>query len=588
MELIKKILQTYKALGLKTRRLYLALAMMLITSALEMLGLSILYPLVLALGGQRSGVANLLPFPMPVGLAPRDMMLVLFVSVAVLYVLKNVALYFSYQYNINFAIYFCQNLMRGLYRAHLQKPLLEFKNESAGSLSNLVCVQTQKLMDGSIRPLMVALSEFFILVGITSLIFFLSPQLMTALAITCGGSGVLYYWALRSKTLAWGQNEMQAASALQELVANTSKGISEIKIFGKEAFLSERLYETAGRKLRMFHHLEMHQQGPRYIAESMFILTVVVFFSFDLWSGADPARLLAEFSVIAAASFRILPSVNRIVHSYSNVTFNRGPALLLLNTILDSHILEKRASAEADKPLLEPLESLELQGVSFQYPGAPRAVLSPTSAVFQGGDRIGLVGDSGSGKSTLLKILAGLYPPTSGKLLANGKPCAAFTVLQAQVGYVPQESFIMPGSILENVAFQDTYGVDAERVWQCLRATGLEPLVRSLPGGLDSQIGEKGIEFSGGQKQLLCIARALFRSPRLLLLDEPTASLDSQNEALVLEAIRRLPKNTLVVMVSHRHQNFVGFDKVYTYDPQARVFRAGQSQTRNEGSLDHT
>jgi len=578
LTLLEKLNRTYRAMGLSYGKLIWAVAMMGATSLLEMSGLSIIYPLVLMMGGGQTRFAGF-PILASSGLSPDTQILLLLSGIAVLYVAKNIALYFSYQSNIGFAIYYYRHMIRSLYGAHVHKPLLEFQQESAGSLSNLICVQTEKLIDGVVRPMMVIVTETMILAGITTLVIFINPSLIAAIILGCGSAVGLYYALLRARSHAWGRHYMGVASSLQELVGNTAAGISEIKVFAKERYLTERLHEISGEKTRMFHHLEMYQQGPRFLVETAFVVTVMIFFSALLLSGTAPATLLAQFSVVAAASFRILPSINRVISSYSNFSFHVGPATVLLDTILDSGLLTQDSSwtdepRSADKAAPPHAESVAVSDVTFAYPLGNRVTLDGINLTVRCGQKVGLMGSSGSGKSTLLKIIAGLIRPTGGAILVDGGDISKdLKSWQSRMGYVPQESFILPGTIRENIAFGTRDGaLSEERTWEILRTCGLAHFVRTLPDGLETRIGEKGIRLSGGQRQLVCLARALIRDPSILLLDEPTASLDSANERLVLQAIQGIPRNTMVVMASHKLENFRGFDAIYSFDPASKRF----------------
>jgi ATP-binding cassette subfamily B protein len=204
--------------------------------------------------------------------------------------------------------------------------------------------------------------------------------------------------------------------------------------------------------------------------------------------------------------------------------------------------------------------------------------------VIRRGQRIGIAGRSGSGKSTLIDILAGLYPASGGEVLIDGNPMPADPrTWQASIGYVPQIPFIMPGSIRENVVF-GTDSVFDDRIWAALEMVGIAGFVQGLANGLAAPLGERGTGLSGGQKQLVCLARAMLRNPYILLLDEPTASLDEKSEEMVLEAIRSLPADTTIVMVSHKHQNFAGFDGTYACEDGGLKAREYAVKYRETGS----
>jgi ATP-binding cassette, subfamily B, bacterial PglK len=562
---------------------------MMVTALLEMSGLSLLYPVVLAMGNNDEYLAMLfawLPFKSPALSDPTIQILVVFAAVAVLYVVKNIALYFTFRNNISFAMYYYRNLVRGLYSAYLRKTPLQFREETSGSLANIICVQAGRLVDGVVRPLLVVIVEAMLLLAIAAVVCYVNPLLIGIIIVFCGGAAAVYYAALRSSALKWGRVRMHSGAVLQELVSNTSAGISEIKIFNREDFMIEKVVGAATTETDMFQKLEMYQQGPRFLIESVFVLSFVSTFAVLLILGTDKSTLLAGFAVVAAASFRILPSMNRLVNSYSSFSFNLGPALSLMETITSSHLLLHSENSEHEKNAQRGLRptTVELRGISFRYPGSVGPVLRDVHLTIRRGQRIGIAGRSGSGKSTLIEILAGLYQATDGEILIDGRQMPVNPRgWQAGIGYVPQIPFIMPGSFRENVVFSADIVPD-DRIWAVLEMVGLAGFVRGLKNGLDAPLGERGTGLSGGQKQLVCLARALFRNPHILLLDEPTASLDEKSEEMVLEAIRSLPSDATIVMVSHKHQNFTGFDVTYVCENGELKPREYAVKYRLEGS----
>lgn len=578
IQLLKKLNQSYKLLNLSYPKLTVAFFWMFVTSVLEMAGLSILYPLVLAFGNQSQQNLSFLPS----SFTAEDQMLLLFSAVGVLYVIKNIALYFTCNNNVNFAVYYHRNLIGGLFNAYIQKPVLDFRKESSGSIANIVCVQSGRLVDGVLRPFLLITTELLVLLGISLLLLFINPLLIISVIIVCSLSVGVFYVLLRTKAHEWGKRRMWSAALMQELVNNTATGISEIKIFNKEAYLSSRVQMTAETETGMFHHLEMYQQAPRFIIETIFIVVIVSFFIVLLLLGSSPAVLLAQFSVIAAASFRILPSINRIVNAYSNFSFHIGPGLALLEMLSaakDYLIIDNQAKSQH---LFTHVEKIELQNITFQYPSSSQLIIQDVDMVIKKGERLGLVGASGSGKSTLIEILAGLYMPTLGNIVVDGYNISGdLKAWQQTIGYVPQVAFIMPGTIRDNISFGASQQSSDDDIWRVLEKVKLNKLVSSLPAGLDTDIGEKGLLLSGGQKQLICMARALFKHPSLFLLDEPTAALDEESEKVVLQAITELPLDTTIIMVSHKYENFQNFDIVYRCEHKKFVL---EQMTRNNAT----
>ena len=573
LRLLRELGRSYRRLNLEYSRLATVFILMVLSGVLEMSGLSILYPLVLALGaGQREEIGRLLaylPFAPSFVNDPRVQLQIILIAVAVLYVAKNVVLYISHDYDIKFAMHYYRELIRALYSAHVHRSVLDFRKESSGALANMICVQSERLVHGVVRPLLIAVTESFLLLSMLIVIYFVSPWVMLLIVVACGGAAGGYYALFRQKALGWGKQRMRSASVLHELVNNTALGINEIKVFGKEDYLTSRVYSAAVIETEMFHHYEMYLQAPRFVIEGVFVVAFAGSFLVAIAAGTDTAVLLAKFSIIAASSFRILPCVNRLVGSYYNFSFSIGPALALMETVAELDLLEKPEAlrSETTKPTRIRAGHLELRSVAFAYPLTNKLVLKDVNLVVKAGERVGIWGASGSGKSTLIEILAGLYAPSGGAVLVYGRSVTEDPKpRQAAMGYVPQLPFIMPGTVRENVTFGADGVVDDDKVWRVLEHVGLSTFVTSLPEGIGTELGEKGTGLSGGQKQLLCVARALFRDPEVLLLDEPTAALDGESEEMVLKAIRSLSVETTIIMVSHKQQNFQGFDATYECD----------------------
>lgn len=536
---------------------------MILTAVLEMAGLSILYPLILIMTKFKEQPEPLLPF---LPYTAHVQILLLLVFIAILFVIKNFTLYYSYRYNIRFAGYYYQNLIDGLYNAYIHKPLLEFKEESSGALTNIICVQTNRLIDGIIRPLLIIISEFFILIAITSMILFICPEFFISTMVVCGGIAGLFYLFFRSKALDWGKTRMNAASLMHELVNHSSNGIAEIKIFGKENYLATKIHKATNLEISMFQKLEMYQQTPKFLIETLFIISMLLFLSISFFHGAELSTTFAKFSVIAACSFRVLPSINRLVNSYSSFSFGVGPALFLMNSISEIHFkpFNKIYTEINFAQDIDFNENLHIKDLSFKYFLSDVKLLYNINLDIKKGERIGIVGSSGSGKSTFIKIIAGLYPPSSGSISLGNKPISTSSSnWKKNIAYVPQEPFILPGTIRENIAFGTEILPSDIEILEILEKFELLDFINFFPNRLDTVIGEKGILLSGGQKQLICLARILFRKPSILLLDEPTASLDSKNETIVLKTINKLFPEITIIMVSHKRHNFYNFDCIY-------------------------
>jgi ABC-type multidrug transport system fused ATPase/permease subunit len=195
-----------------------------------------------------------------------------------------------------------------------------------------------------------------------------------------------------------------------------------------------------------------------------------------------------------------------------------------------------------------------VSGVTLTYPGKPSAAISDISFEIPIGTSVAFVGPSGAGKTTIIDILLGVLNPDTGSVLISGlPPLSAVAKWPGAISYVPQDVVIAAGTIRENVALgYPSEAATNELVMSALKVAHLDKFVRELPHGIETQVGERGAKISGGQKQRLGIARAMFTRPHLLVLDEATSALDGETEANISEAIHALRGSTTVVLIAHR------------------------------------
>jgi len=220
----------------------------------------------------------------------------------------------------------------------------------------------------------------------------------------------------------------------------------------------------------------------------------------------------------------------------------------------------------ADAPdaleLKRPAGEIVFENVSFGY-GAGRAVFDSLSLRIAAGERVALVGPSGAGKSTLLNLLLRLYEPTAGRVLIDGIDIRRFTrdSLRREIGIVLQDNILFGVSVRENIAYgRPDAPLDA--IEAAARSARAHEFIVDLPEGYDTEIGERGATLSGGQRQRLCLARALVKEPAILVMDEPTASIDAVSARLINEAVARVHRNRTLIVISHEYSDMASYDRI--------------------------
>lgn len=226
-------------------------------------------------------------------------------------------------------------------------------------------------------------------------------------------------------------------------------------------------------------------------------------------------------------------------------------------------------------------KSIRVQNVSFAYEQGEQ-VLTDISFEAKPGQMIAFAGPSGGGKTTMFGLLERFYEPDEGTIMIGDTPISDLTVhsWRSHIGYVPQESAMMAGTIRENLCygFPNWQDIPDERLWEVTEMAYAKKFIENFPDGLDTEVGERGIKLSGGQKQRIAIARAFLRNPKILMMDEATASLDSQSEQVVQQALNRLMKGRTTFVIAHRLSTIVDADKI-VFIENGRVTGIGSHQT---------
>jgi ATP-binding cassette subfamily C protein len=232
---------------------------------------------------------------------------------------------------------------------------------------------------------------------------------------------------------------------------------------------------------------------------------------------------------------------------------NVSPAVERVSELLVQFEAARQPDGEPAQPMRFERQ-IDLEAVSFRYDGTSAPVLEDVSLTIRRGESIGVVGPTGAGKSTLIDVVLGLLAPTSGRITVDGVDIAgAPRAWQRLIGYVPQAAFLFDDTIARNVALGvATADIDPTRLAEALRMAQLSDFVASLPDGVATQIGERGIRLSGGQRQRVAIARAIYRQPEVLVFDEATAALDNQTERELSRAIEALRGQKTIILIAHR------------------------------------
>jgi ABC-type multidrug transport system fused ATPase/permease subunit len=318
----------------------------------------------------------------------------------------------------------------------------------------------------------------------------------------------------------------------------------------------------------------------KYVIESSVIIGAV-FISGIQFVINDAAHAVSTLAIFMAAGTRLAPAVMRMQQSIITVKTNIGSAETTLD-LIDFLGNSEKTFIVSDKVETEHLgfePSIKVSNLTWTYPNSNTQALQDINLEVKPGEFIALVGPSGAGKTSLVDAILGVLPSSNGSVIISGMtPLEAVKHWSGAIAYVPQDVLISDGSVRQNVSigFPDSEATD-DLVWEAIEMAQLKVFVQSLPNELDSQVGERGTRISGGQKQRLGIARAMFTKPKLLVLDEATSSLDGQTESDIADAIQALKGIVTVVMIAHRLSTVRDADKVIYLD-HGKILSIGSFQ----------
>lgn len=351
---------------------------------------------------------------------------------------------------------------------------------------------------------------------------------------------------------------------MNKWILQATGGIKETKILEKEQFFIEKYEGLYNYFAEDYRRYKMYAFLPRPLMESVSVCALLLIVVIKIINGADMTVFVPILSVFAVAVFRMLPSFNRLATYVSQIMFNKASVEAIYNDLKEFETEEEFSIEEKIKDI--PFNNeIRLKDICFRYPDAEEDVVSDVELVIPKGKSVAFIGASGAGKTTLADIILGVLSAQKGNILVDGQPIDAMSrEWHKKVGYIPQTIFLMDDTIRNNIAFGiESSKINESQLEKAIDGAQIKEFIDSLPEGLNTEIGERGVRLSGGQRQRIGIARALYFNPEILVLDEATSALDNDTESAVMEAIDNLAGTKTLLIIAHRLTTIKNCDIVY-------------------------
>ena len=534
--------------------------LMIISALLESLSVSLIIPLAMSIVStkEQGGIIGIIL--KGIGLdGSANLVPMLLIGLILLFIGKNLFMVWEKCRQFYFTTRVYRRIHKDVVHYYMTRPYSFFLQSDSGKIIRTINNDTNQAYN-LMNDVLTFCTEGVVFVIMTLFMLIISPG-MTLFV----GAVLLLEYAVIMKLLRpylrrMGESYRKESAMANHWILQMIRGIKSIRVMDTEPFFEKKNAEHVDRMLQVERKEHSLRDVPRALMESVTV------------------------SAMALATVRLLPSVNRFSSAATSAAYRKS-ALKTVSEICEKTgklpaemLSETDPSLQASYPGFQ--REIRMEDICFAYEDGKKPILDHADFRVCKGQSVGIIGTSGAGKTTSVDILLGLLKPLSGRVLIDDwdiseNPKAWLSL----IAYIPQEVFILNGTIRDNVALgQDPDQQDEKKIWEALEDAQLADHVHSLPDGLNTNIGEAGVRFSGGQRQRLGIARALYRDPQILILDEATSSLDQETEAELMAAIHQLKKKKTLIMITHRLNTVSQCDEIYHMEDGKLVLHTARQE----------
>ncbi|NIY94220.1 ABC transporter ATP-binding protein [Vibrio diazotrophicus] len=450
-----------------------------------------------------------------------------------------------------------------LFSYYQNKDWLYHTQVNSSWIINRVLTESGRLTMSILLPcLMMAARGILIILIITTLVIYDPVVALSGAALFIFGYAIIFQFArprLARNSIILSKYSQNRIKTLNEAF----EGIKNVLLFDKQDYFSEK-FDVSVRKIAQAQASNNTlSAAPKYMMEWMaYVSMSILVLFFIVIQEKDVAQVIPMLTLYGLCAFKLLPALQQ---SYSYLSQIRGNLTILKdihNDVLSSSV-EKKLNVSSDKVLFN--RYIYLKNICFSYPNKIEKALDNFSVKIYKNQCVGFVGPSGAGKSTIIDILSGLIPIGSGKFFIDGIDIGRnLSSWKSNISYVPQSIVLTDSTIAENIAFGVPYqNIDMKKIEQVIKLAHLEELMEQLDDGIDTRVGERGVQLSGGQRQRIGIARALYTEANVLIFDEATSALDGITERLIMDAINELTGHKTIILIAHRLKTIQSCDQIF-------------------------
>lgn len=559
----------------KQKRQIAGLAVLiLIGGLLETMGVSMLLPVVQAIMEpeklmENELVGKIMDF---LGIQTgRQLIILMMGSLIVLYVIKNAYLLFQTYVQNTFVTRNRNRMISRVMREFLNRPYEEYLGADIPTVFRLTDSDIPNAFQ-LILVLIQMVTEIVVAGSLCIVLVVVSPAMSLFILCIFLGMTLMITKVLKPRLNAIGHRNQMIQSRIAKWRIQSIYGLKDVKVLHREEFFVRNYYESGAIGADVARNYAVFNNLPRLLIETIFMVSMLLFIMIYMLRGGNISVLIPQLSAFAVAAIRVMPGTNRINTYLSEIAYSQ-PCLdylyenLTANMKMDVNgsvtgLAGKEQNTETRTRLHD---KIVLDHITYAYPNTEKNIFIDAHMEVKKGQSVGIMGPSGSGKSTIVDILLGLLRVQSGTITCDGRNIFDnYADWLGKIGYIPQSIYLIDESIRDNIAFGiDADKIDDKRIWEVLEEAQLKEFVEELPEGLDTTIGDRGVRISGGQRQRLGIARALYHNPEILVFDEATSALDGDTEKAVMDAVNSFHGRKTMVIIAHRLNTIAKCDVIY-------------------------
>ncbi len=459
----------------------------------------------------------------------------------------------------------------------LAQPLVRLQARSMQDTLYAVTSGVDTITMGVLNTVVIVISDSSLLFILLAGLFLVDPMVSFGTIFVFAFVATLLYRLLEVRAVRLGELQRNVTIQSSEKILEVLNSYREIIVRNRRGYYAKELGKLRYELADLNAERSFMPNISKYVIEITVVIGSLGIAALQ-FSINDAAHAIAVLSVFVAASTRISPAILRLQQGAISIKSSVGSAVPTLELIEELEKLDSKISS-VDSLNFEHYGftgEISVERVTLTYPGKEMPAVSDISFKVSPGEVVAFVGPSGAGKTTIIDLILGVLEPDKGKIRVQmSSPLESVQSWPGAIGYVPQDVMISNGTVRENVTLgYSSEDVDDEAVWEALEIAQLSKFVRELPQGLHTHVGDRGAQISGGQRQRLGIARAMFTKPKLLVLDEATSALDGVTEASITEAVHNLKGGVTIVMIAHRLSTVREADVIF-YMREGKIEKSG-------------